>query len=124
MKKNVTTPRSRTGKLWLACSGVSSRTASALVSTCSLAASLESEIQILKDSEKYLYAVNMGATAIGTGINVPKGYNQAVADELAKLTKKPIVPATDMLAATWDQSGFVAYSSALKSVAIKLSGSS
>jgi aspartate ammonia-lyase len=85
------------------------------------AASLESEIQVLKDAEKYLYAVNMGATAIGTGINVPKGYNQAVADELAKLTKKPIVPATDMLAATWDQSGFVAYSSALKSVAIKLS---
>src|SRR3954469_10557700 len=85
------------------------------------AASLESEIQVLKDAEKYLYAVNMGATAIGSGINVPKGYNQAVADELAKLTKKPIVPATDMLAATWDQSGFVAYSSALKSVAIKLS---
>ena len=85
------------------------------------AASLESEIQVLKDAEKYLYSVNMGATAIGTGINVPKGYNQAVAAELAKITKKPIVPATDMLAATWDQSGFVAYSSALKSVAIKLS---
>ena len=38
------------------------------------AASLESEIQLLRDAEKYLYAVNMGATAIGTGINVPKGY--------------------------------------------------
>ena len=85
------------------------------------AASLESEIQLLKDSEKYLYSQNMGATAIGTGINVPKGYTEAVAVELAKLTGKPIVPATDMLAATWDQSGFVAYSSALKSVAIKLS---
>jgi aspartate ammonia-lyase len=36
------------------------------------AASLESEIQLLRDAEKYLYAVNMGATAIGTGINVPK----------------------------------------------------
>jgi aspartate ammonia-lyase len=85
------------------------------------AASLEGEIDLLKDTEKYLYAVNMGATAIGTGINVPKGYHEAVADELASLTKKPIVPATDMLAATWDQQGFVAYSSALKSVAIKLS---
>ena len=38
-----------------------------------------------------------------------------------KLTGKPIVPATDMLAATWDQQGFVVYSAALKSVAIKLS---
>ena len=43
------------------------------------AASLEAEIQLLKDAEKYLYAVNMGATAIGSGINVPKGYPEAVA---------------------------------------------
>jgi len=83
--------------------------------------SLEGEIQLLKDAEKYLYPVNMGATAIGTGINVPKGYPEAVAAELAILTKKPIVPASDMLAATWDQQGFVVYSSALKSTAIKLS---
>src|SRR6267142_718357 len=66
-------------------------------------ASLESEIQLLQDAEKYLYAVNMGATAIGTGINAPKGYNEKVAAHLAKLTGKPIVPASDMLAATWDQ---------------------
>jgi aspartate ammonia-lyase len=84
-------------------------------------ASLESEIQLLRDSEKYLYAVNMGATAIGTGINVPKSYPEKCAAHLAKLTGKPIVPATDMLAATWDQQGFVVYSSALKSLAVKLS---
>src|SRR6185503_8410831 len=42
-------------------------------------ASIEGEIQLLRDAEKYLYAVNMGATAIGTGINVPKGYSEAVA---------------------------------------------
>ena len=85
------------------------------------AASLDSEIAVLRDAEKHLYAVNMGATAIGTGINAPKGYAEKCAAHLAKLTGKPIVPATDMLAATWDQQGFVAYSSALKSVAIKLS---
>ena len=85
------------------------------------AASLESEIQLLRDAEKYLYAVNMGATAIGTGINVPKGYPEKCAAHLAKLTGKPIVPASDMLAATWDQQGFVVYSSALKSLAVKLS---
>ncbi len=83
--------------------------------------SLEGEIRFLRDAEKYLYSVNMGATAIGTGINVPKGYPQRCAAHLAKLTGKPIVPATDMLAATWDQQGFVVYSGALKSLAVKLS---
>jgi aspartate ammonia-lyase len=63
----------------------------------------------------------MGATAIGTGINVPAGYPEKCAAHLAKLVGKPIVPATDMLAATWDQQGFVVYSSALKSLAVKLS---
>jgi aspartate ammonia-lyase len=85
------------------------------------AASLEGEIQLLRDAEKYLYSQNMGATAIGTGINVPKGYAEKCAAHLAKLTGKPIVPASDMIAATWDQQGFVVYSSALKSLAIKLS---
>ena len=85
------------------------------------AASLESEIQLLKRAEESLYTVNMGATAIGTGINVPKGYPEKCAAHLAKLTGKPIVPASDMLAATWDQQGFVVYSAALRSVAIKLS---
>jgi len=85
------------------------------------AASLEDEIKLLRDAEKYLYVVNMGATAIGTGINVTKGYAEKCAEHLARLTGKPIVPATDMLSATWDQQGFVVYSSALKSLAIKLS---
>src|ERR1041384_7203109 len=85
------------------------------------AASLEDEIKLLRDAEKYLYTVNMGATAIGTGINVPKGYPEKCAFHLAQLTGKPIVPAKDMLSATWDQQGFVVYSSALKSLAVKLS---
>jgi aspartate ammonia-lyase len=85
------------------------------------AASLEDEIAGLREAEKSLYAVNMGATAIGTGINVPKGYPEKCAAHLAKLTGKPIVPASDMLSATWDQRGFVVYSGALKSLAIKLS---
>ena len=85
------------------------------------AASLEGEIQLLRDAEKYLYAVNMGATAIGTGLNAPEGYAVKCAQHLAQITGKPIVPAKDMLAATWDQQGFVVYSGALKSVAVKLS---
>ncbi len=85
------------------------------------AASLETEIQLLRDAEKYLYPVNMGATAIGTGLNAPKGFAERCAVHLSELTSKPIVPASDMLAATWDQQGFVVYSSALRSVAVKLS---
>jgi aspartate ammonia-lyase len=85
------------------------------------ASSVDTQIQALKDAEKYLYSINMGATAIGSGINVPKGYAEAVAKELANLTKKPIVPAADMFAATWDQQAFVSYSGALKGVAVTLS---
>lgn len=87
----------------------------------SLAAGLEGEIRLLRDAEKYLYEINMGGTAIGTGLNAPARYSEKVAAHLATLTGKPIVPATDMIAATWDLQGFVAYSSALKSLAVKLS---
>jgi aspartate ammonia-lyase len=83
--------------------------------------SLDSQIQELRNAEKSLYAVNMGATAIGTEINVPKGYPAKCAAHLAELTHKPIVPASDMIEATWDQQGFVVYSAALKSLAIALS---
>src|SRR6185503_12155867 len=85
------------------------------------ASSLDGEIQLLQDAEKYLYTVNMCATAIGTGLNAPKGYAERTAFHLAKLTGKPIKAAPDMLSATWDQQGFVVYSSAMKSVAVKLS---
>ena len=54
------------------------------------AASLGSEIAVLREAEKQLYAVNMGATAIGTGLNAPKGYAEKCAAHLAKLTGKPI----------------------------------
>jgi aspartate ammonia-lyase len=85
------------------------------------ASSLDGEIAGLKEAEKSLYAVNMGATAIGTGMNAPPGYAEKCAAHMAQLMGKPIVPASDMIAATWDQQGFVVYSGALKSVAIKLS---
>ena len=85
------------------------------------AASIEAEITFLKEAEKYLYEVNMGATAIGTGINVPKGYAEKCAEHLAKICGKPIVPSPDMIAATWDQQGYVIYHGALKATAIKLS---
>ena len=84
------------------------------------AAGLESEILLLREAERHLYATNMGATAIGTGLNAPKGYARSVAKHLAELTGKPIVPAADLIAATSDLQPFVVYSSALKSLATKL----
>jgi aspartate ammonia-lyase len=84
-------------------------------------AALDTEIQAMQEAEKQLYAINMGATAIGSGINTPKGYPKVVADELAGLVKKPMVPAGDLFAATWDQQGFVAYSGSLNGMAVKLS---
>jgi len=84
------------------------------------AASLESEIQLLRDAEKYLYAVNMGATAIGTGSTCPRA-TRKMRRAPRQTHRKAHRAADDMLAATWDQQGFVVYSSALKSLAIKLS---
>lgn len=83
--------------------------------------SLQREIQLLRDSERYLCTVNMGGTAIGTALNAPRGYSEKCAAHLAELTGKPIAPAPDMVAATWDQQGFVVYSAALRSVSVKLS---
>ena len=62
----------------------------------------------------HLYAVNMGGTAIGTGMNAPRGYAAELRPRARALTGKPIVPAADMIAATWDLQGFVTYSAALR----------
>jgi len=85
------------------------------------ASALETEIAFLRDAEKPLFSINMGATAIGSGLNAPKGYAEKTTKHLAQLTGKPIVLADDLFAATWDQHAFVAESAALRSLAIKLS---
>jgi len=85
------------------------------------AASLESEIDFLRMAEQPLLSINMGATAIGTGINAPEGYAEKVPGHLAAITGKPFVLAEDLIAATWDQHAFVVESGALKSLAVKLS---
>ncbi len=82
---------------------------------------LRGEINSLKEAEKYLYVVNMGGTAIGTKLNAVKGFPEACAKELAALTGKPIRSANDLIAATSDMQSFVIYSSALRSLAVKLS---
>ena len=83
--------------------------------------SLENEITALERVENILYEVNMGGTAIGTGLNAPEGYAERCTGHLARVTGKPIVLAPDLVEATQDTQPFVLYSSVLKSLAIKLS---
>ena len=85
------------------------------------AAALETEVAFLRMAEQPLFSINMGATAIGSGLNAPAGYAEKTAGHLARLTGKPISVADDLFAATWDQHAFVVESGALRSMAIKLS---
>jgi aspartate ammonia-lyase len=85
------------------------------------AESLDNEIFALERVETVLYEINMGGTAIGTGLNAPAGYAQRCTDHLAKITEKPIRLAVNLVEATQDTQPFVLFSSVMKSIAIKLS---
>jgi aspartate ammonia-lyase len=82
---------------------------------------LDAAIEALIKSEAYLYEENMGATAIGTGITASPGYAERCAVHLAKITGKPMVLASDLVAATSSMQAFVMYSAAIKNLAITLS---
>jgi aspartate ammonia-lyase len=84
------------------------------------ARTLADEVRALEAVKVVLCEVSMGGTAIGTGLNAPEGYAQKCADHLAKVTNLPIRLAPDLIEATQDTQAFVLYSSALKSLAIKL----
>ena len=84
------------------------------------ARTLEDEIKALEAIQKVLWEISMGGTAIGTGLNAPKGYAQKCADHIAEITGFPIKLSVDLVEATQDTQAFVLYSSALKSLAIKL----
>ncbi len=85
------------------------------------AETLAGEILALERIQVVLCETNMGATAIGTGLNAPEGYAKKCADHLARITGFPIRLAPDLIEATQDTQAFVLYSSCMKSLAIKLS---
>ena len=85
------------------------------------AETLAGEVKTLEAIERVLCETNMGATAIGTGLNAPAGYAQKCTDHLAKITGLPIHLAENLIEATQDTQAFVLYSSCMKSLAIKLS---
>lgn len=85
------------------------------------AATLEEDITKLNANAKLFEEINMGATAIGTGINSPSGYANLCAKNLAKVTGFHIVSAKNLVEATPDTGSYVIYSSAIKRLAVKIS---
>ncbi|WP_315814534.1 aspartate ammonia-lyase [Paraflavitalea speifideaquila] len=79
------------------------------------------DVQRLRESEKLITEVNMGATAIGTGVNAPTGYAKLCVEHLAKISGIPVTLAEDLFEATYDPGAFVELSGTLKRGAIKLS---
>ena len=85
------------------------------------AATLEEEIARLKQNADLFLEINMGATAIGTGINSEPDYAEKVVKHLQKITELKVKNAKNLVEATQDTGAFVMYSSAIKRLAIKLS---
>jgi aspartate ammonia-lyase len=85
------------------------------------AVTLSEEIERLQQNARLFLEVNMGGTAIGTGINADPEYSGKVVGYLRKTSGLPVVLAPNLLEATQDTGAFVMYSSALKRLAVKLS---
>ncbi len=85
------------------------------------ASSLNDEIARLENHAKSMLNVNMGATAIGTGINSEPGYAESVVKHLRDVTGLDVELADNLVEATQDTSSFLMFSSALKRLSIKLS---
>ena len=75
----------------------------------------------LREARALIQEINLGATAIGTGINAPAGYADLACRFLAEGSGIPVVKAHNLVEATQDTGAFVQLSGVLKRVATKLS---
>ena len=82
---------------------------------------LEEEILNIERNIKPLHEINMGGTAIGTGLNAISGFAKLCAANLSKLTGEPFLSAINLVEATPDTGAYVSFSGALKRLAVKLS---
>jgi len=87
----------------------------------SFASTLSEDIKLISNTSKLLTEINLGGTAVGTGINTQQGYGKLAIDTLSKLTNINFVPADDLVEASSDMGAFVIYSATLKRLALKLS---
>jgi aspartate ammonia-lyase len=85
------------------------------------AVTLSEEIERLHQNARLFLEVNMGGTAIGTGINADPEYSGRVIKCLRQTSGLDVVLAPNLVEATQDTGAFVMYSSALKRLAVKLS---
>lgn len=82
---------------------------------------IDDDIYRLREAQSLLKEVNLGATAIGTGINTKAAYQRKVISNLREVTGIDYVSAGDLIEATQDTGSFVHISGVLKSIAIKIS---
>lgn len=82
---------------------------------------LKEDSRLLKTVQKLILEVNLGATAIGTGVNAPEGYSTLAVKKLSDVTGYPFVISEDLIEATSDCGAYIIISGALKRTAVKLS---
>jgi aspartate ammonia-lyase len=85
------------------------------------ATTIGEDIDRILEARNLLCEINLGATAIGTAINTPKGYAHTAVEHLRRLTGIDFVLSPNLIEATWDTGAYVQISGVLKRYAIKLS---
>lgn len=84
-------------------------------------ATIKEDVSRLREAAALFREMNLGATAIGTGITADSRYAALAVEELGRAARQPLVPATNLIEATSDMGAFVLFSGVLKRVAVKLS---
>lgn len=82
---------------------------------------LEKDIERILDARNLIRVINLGGTAIGTGINAHPDYKNVVERKIQEITGNPFVTAQDLIEATQSTGAYVQVSGVLKRVAVKLS---
>jgi aspartate ammonia-lyase len=87
----------------------------------SFGATIGQDVNRIRQIATQLTEVNLGGTAIGTGVNTEVGYSKKAVAYLSEISEFPLKQAVNLIAASSDLDGFVAFSGVLKRNAIKLS---
>lgn len=85
------------------------------------AETIEEDIAQLQSAAKLMTEVNLGGTAIGTGVNAPEGFSATACAHLSNISGVKVSPARNLIEATSDTGAFVSVSSVLKRMSVKLS---
>jgi aspartate ammonia-lyase len=85
------------------------------------ATTIGEDIQRVDEARRLPLEINLGATAIGTGINAPADYARVVCNHLRNLSGLKVATSENLIEATWDTGCYVQVSSVLKRIAVKLS---